>query len=141
MSDKLRAEHLLAAILSSTEDALLSFALDGTIQTWSRGAERLYGYRAAEIAGQPLGRLLATEDAPKYEGRLHAAIQGEFPQCENAQRRHKDGSMVRVPVSRAPIRNERGDLTAILEHGKALPGEGSEAGGKGNCAGSSNRCP
>ena len=127
MSDKVRAEDLLAAILSSADDGLLSFALDGTIQTWSRGAERLYGYAAAEMAGQPLGRLLATEEAPRYEGLLHAAIKGEFPQWENAQRRHKDGSMVRVAVSRAPNRNERGDLTAILERGKALCEEGSEA--------------
>ena len=54
----LRAEDLLAAILSSTEEGLLSFALDGTIQTWSRGAERLYGYTEAEMRGQPLARLL-----------------------------------------------------------------------------------
>jgi PAS domain S-box-containing protein len=49
----LRPEHLLAAILCSTEDGLLSFSLDGTIQSWSAGAERVHGYAATEITGQP----------------------------------------------------------------------------------------
>ena len=116
----LRAEDLLAAILSSTEEGLLSFALDGTIQTWSRGAERLYGYTEAEMRGQPLARLLPEQETPKYEGLLHAAIKGDFPHCENAHRRQKDGSMIQVAVSRAPIRNEEGEIREILESGRAL---------------------
>jgi PAS domain S-box-containing protein len=74
MSPILRPEHLLAAVLSSTEDGLLTFALDGAIHTWSRGAEHLYGYSEAEIAGQPLARLLPVSEAPTYEGLLRAAI-------------------------------------------------------------------
>ena len=46
MHEKIRPERLLAAILSSADEALLTFALDGTVQTWSRGAEKLYGYAA-----------------------------------------------------------------------------------------------
>ncbi len=127
MQDSLRAEHLLAAILSFTEDGLLSFALDGTIRTWSRGAERLYGYSEAEITGQPLERLLPPQEAPRYEGLLHSAIRGEFPQCETAARLRKDGSVVRVAVSRVPIRNQRGEIAELLESGKRVPTESSEA--------------
>jgi len=76
---QLRAEHLLAAILSSTEDAVLSFALDGTMQTWSPGAQRLYGYAESEVIGQPLSRLLPDGDASAFEGILRAAISGNFP--------------------------------------------------------------
>ncbi len=65
---QLRTEHLLAAILSSTEDAVLSFALDGTVQTWSPGAQRLYGYAESEIVGQPLTRLLAEECRVRMRG-------------------------------------------------------------------------
>ncbi len=115
-----RTEHLLAAILSSTEDGILAFTLDGTVQTWSRGAELLYGYSEAEILGQPLGRLLPSDDAPGFDGLVRAAIQGEFPQYENARRMHKNGSLIDVGLSRAPIRNEQGDMIGILESGKAL---------------------
>jgi diguanylate cyclase (GGDEF)-like protein/PAS domain S-box-containing protein len=114
-----RAEDLLAAILSSTEDGLLRFTLEGIVQSWSRGAELLYGYREAEIVGQPLGQLLPPNGAPKFDGLLHAAIRGEFPQCENTERLRKDGSSVFLAVSRAPIRNEHGDIVGIVEIGKA----------------------
>jgi PAS domain S-box-containing protein len=114
-----RAEDLLAAILSSTEDGLLRFTLEGIVQSWSRGAELLYGYREAEIVGQPLGQLLPPNGAPKFDGLLHAAIRGEFPQCENTERLRKDGSSVFLAVSRAPIRNEHGDIVGIVEIGQA----------------------
>ena len=126
MPHDLRPEHVLAAVLSSTEDGLLSFALDGTIQTWSRGAERLYGYSEAEMAGQPLARLLPLYEVPTYENLLHAAITGEFPSCEKTERLRKDGSMVRVALHRVPVRNEDGDLTAILESARALSCESIE---------------
>jgi diguanylate cyclase (GGDEF)-like protein/PAS domain S-box-containing protein len=58
---------------------------------------------------------------------VHAAIQGEFPSCEKTERIRKDGSMVWVAVNRAPIRNEHGDITGILEGGRALSCESVEA--------------
>jgi len=74
----LRTEHLLAAILSSTEDAVLSFTLDGTVQTWSPGAERLYGYSESEIVGQPLARILPAGAATAFESRLQGSFEGPF---------------------------------------------------------------
>jgi diguanylate cyclase (GGDEF)-like protein/PAS domain S-box-containing protein len=120
MPQRVQTEHLLAAILSSSEDGLLSFTLDGIVQTWSRGAELLYGYSADEIVGRPLARLLPAFDAPRFDGLLHAAIRGEFPQYESAQRLHKNGSVLLLGVRRVPIRNESGDLAGIVEAGKAL---------------------
>jgi len=113
-----RAGDLLAAILSSTEDGLLSFTLDGILQSWSCGAELLYGYSDAEIVGQPLARLLPSNETPRFDGLVHAAIQGDFPQHENAERVRKDGSSIYLGVSRTPIRNEQGDIVAILESAK-----------------------
>jgi diguanylate cyclase (GGDEF)-like protein/PAS domain S-box-containing protein len=124
---QLRTEHLLAAILSSSEDALLSFALDGTVQTWSPGAQRLYGYAESEIVGQQLARLLPARDAAaaertvehSFDGLLRAAISGHFPHHETSPRLHKDGSAILVRLTHVPIRDENGHLVAILETGAA----------------------
>src|SRR4029077_19808898 len=91
----LRPEHVLATILSSTEYGLLSFSLDGTIQSWSGGAEQLYGYAAAEITGRPVTMLLPIYEIPAYEQLLRAAQDGIFACCENAERLRKDGSRIR----------------------------------------------
>jgi PAS domain S-box-containing protein len=112
-----RTGHLLAAILSSTEDAVLSFSLDGTVQTWSPGAQRHYGYSDSEIVGQPFARLLPAGDAFAFEGVLRAAISGSFPQHETSSRVHKDGSPVVVRLTHAPVRDDHGQIVAILENG------------------------
>ena len=112
-----RTGHLLAAILSSTEDAVLSFSLDGTVQTWSPGAQRHYGYSDSEIVGQPFARLLPAGDAFAFEGVLRAAISGGFPQHETSARVHKDGSPVVVRLTHAPVRDDHGQIVAILENG------------------------
>jgi diguanylate cyclase (GGDEF)-like protein/PAS domain S-box-containing protein len=114
-----RSEHVLATILSSTEDALLSFSLDGTIQSWSRGAEQLYGYAAAEITGRPVTMLLPIYEIPSYEQLLRATQDGTFACCENAERLRKDGSRIRVMLKRAAVRDENGSVMGILETASA----------------------
>jgi diguanylate cyclase (GGDEF)-like protein/PAS domain S-box-containing protein len=115
MPPSLRPEDLLATILSSTEDGLLSFSLDGAIQFWSRGSERLYGYTAAEAAGQPLTILLPIYEVPSCEEFLRAAKSGTFDCSENTERLRKDGSRIRVALRRTPIRDESGAVTGIVE--------------------------
>jgi diguanylate cyclase (GGDEF)-like protein/PAS domain S-box-containing protein len=121
MPPQLRTEQLLAAILSSTEDAVLSFALDGTVQTWSPGAQRIYGYCESEIVGQPLAHLLPSGDAPglqgAFEGLLRAAISGNFPHHETSPRVDKDGSQILVRLTHTPVRDGHGHIIAIVENG------------------------
>jgi PAS domain S-box-containing protein len=115
MPPSLRPEHLLAAILSSTEDGLVSFALDGTIQTWSEGAARLYGYSAAEMIGEPLTRILPLYEVPAFEEFLHKAQEGSLACCELAERLSKDGTRIRVTARRREVRDKRGRITGVLE--------------------------
>src|SRR3984893_19247939 len=119
MPPSLRPEHLLATILSSTENALLSFSLDGIIQSWSRGAERLYGYSEAEITGQAIQVLLPIGEMPAGEEFLRTAKEGIGDCCENAERLRKDGARIRVALKRAAIRDENGTVTGILETASA----------------------
>ncbi len=119
MPPSLRPEHVLATILSSNEDGLLSFSLNGIVQSWSRGAEQLYGYAAAEITGQPLTTLLPIYEIPACEQFLRAAKDGTFACCENTERVRKDGSRVRVALKRVAVRDETGAVTGIVETASA----------------------
>src|SRR5437879_7190314 len=115
MPPSLRPEQLLATILSSTEDGLLSFSLDGLIQSWSRGSERLYGYTEAEAAGQPLTILLPIYEVPGWEEFLRTAKIGSFDCSENVERLRKGGSRIPVALKRAAIRDEAGAVIGIVE--------------------------
>jgi diguanylate cyclase (GGDEF)-like protein/PAS domain S-box-containing protein len=118
MAQDTRSEDLLATLLETAEDAILTLALDGTIQNWSRGAEHLYGHAAAEIVGEPLARLLPLCEAAAHETLLDGAVRGKVPSSETTQRLHKNGSKVCVIVKRVPIRGGRGEITGILEIGR-----------------------
>ena len=115
MPPSLRPEHILATMLSSTEDAVLSFSLDGTIQSWSRGAEQLYGYAAEEITGRTLTVLLPMYEIPACEELLRAAKDGTFACCESTERLRKDGSRIRIALKRAAVRDDSGAIAGIVE--------------------------
>ena len=127
---QLRTEHLLAAILSSSEDAVLSFALDGTVQMWSPGAQRLYGFCESEIVGQPLARLLPLGDVPPFEGPfeglLRAAISGNFPHQETSPRLDKTGAQILVRLTHTPVRDDHGHIIAIVENGVKVASSSNE---------------
>jgi diguanylate cyclase (GGDEF)-like protein/PAS domain S-box-containing protein len=132
MPPSLRPEHLLAAILSSTEDGLLSFSLNGIIQSWSQGAERLYGYSEAEMTGRAIEILLPTREIPVCEEFLRAAKDSICDSCRNAERLRKDGSTIRVALKRAAVRDESGAVIGIVETASATDwhAEGTTANGQ-----------
>jgi len=115
MSPSLGPERLLAAILSSTEDALVSIALDGTIQCWSQGATRLYGYSAAEMTGQSLTRILPPHEVPHFTEFLNNIWKGSFACSERAERLHKDGTRIQITLMRREICDENEKIIAVLE--------------------------
>jgi diguanylate cyclase (GGDEF)-like protein/PAS domain S-box-containing protein len=115
MGDRTARERVLAAILESEEDAVLSISLDGTIVTWSRGAERLYGYTADEMTGQSLSRLLPLYELQTIEALLAHAAGNGHQTCEKAERLHKNGSRILLTVRRSLIRLKDGEVEGILE--------------------------
>jgi diguanylate cyclase (GGDEF)-like protein/PAS domain S-box-containing protein len=110
---------VLAAILESPEEAIIGIALDGSIELWSRGAERLYGYTAADMTGIALTSLLPINEGPSLQAVLDAARDGKMSDCDTVERVHKMGSRLSVGVKRQAIRDERGVVTGILEIGRA----------------------
>jgi diguanylate cyclase (GGDEF)-like protein/PAS domain S-box-containing protein len=120
MPHRLVREHLLTTLLESPEEVILGVALDGTIETWSQGAERFYGYTAEEMAGQPLSRLVPLHEWPGLKT-VFSEAGGKDSRCfKTTERLHKDGSSIFLRVKRVLIRDEQGEVTGILERGRAL---------------------
>ena len=100
----------LAAIVDSSDDAILSKDLAGTITSWNRGAEQLFGYREAEVVGKNV-RLLVPEQRQAEEARLLEEIaEGRHVTRHETTRRCKDGREVHVSLSLSPVSNEGGKV-------------------------------
>jgi diguanylate cyclase (GGDEF)-like protein/PAS domain S-box-containing protein len=110
---------VLAAILESAEEAIIGITLDGAIELWSRGAELLYGYSAAEVTGVALISLLPIYEGPSLQATLEGAREGRMTDRETVERLHKMGAKLSVGVRRQALRDEQGTITGILEIGRA----------------------
>ena len=97
------ANGLLAAIIASAEDAIVGKTLDGIIRVWSPGAERLFGYSADEIIGQPITVLLPPDRIDEERLILERIEAGKRVECYESQRVRKDGTRVDVSLTISPI--------------------------------------
>ena len=120
MQSKSQYEQMLAAILESADEAIVGMTLEGVIQLWSSGAERLYGYSAEEVTGQSLMALLPIYEVPALQEVLQSGRDGKLVESETVERLHKFGSKISVGVRRTVVRDEHGAATSILESGRAL---------------------
>jgi PAS domain S-box-containing protein len=98
----------LAAIVESSEDAIISKDLSGTIQTWNTSAERLYGYTAQEAIGRNMTILQPAGREHEETEILQRAARGERVDHFETERVKKDGSVVKVSLTISPIRDRRG---------------------------------
>jgi PAS domain S-box-containing protein len=100
----------LAAIVASSDDAIVSKSLDGVISTWNAGAERLFGYTAEEAIGQPITMLIPS-DRQHEEPEILARIRnGERVDHFETVRQHKDGTLIDISVTISPIRHRDGRI-------------------------------
>ena len=112
-SDRRRLEDArlrLAAIVESSDDAIISKNLDGVITSWNASAERVFGYKADEIIGQSVLRIIPKElhhEEPAIIARLKS---GQRIEHHDTRRLRKDGQLIDVSLTVSPIRNEKGDV-------------------------------
>jgi two-component system CheB/CheR fusion protein len=100
----------LAAVVESSADAIFSQDLDGTIRTWNRGAERLYGYSRAEALGRSV-KMLVPEDRANEWSRIMATLaRGEYIEQLETERVRKDGQRIAVELTVSPIRDSDGKV-------------------------------
>ncbi|WP_213881313.1 PAS domain S-box protein [Pseudomonas sp. dw_358] len=105
------ARSLMAAIVESSTDAIITKSLDGHITSWNRGAQALVGYSQEEALGQSLARLLVPEALLNEEREVLARVaRNQSVQLPNTQRRHRDGHLVDVSVSVTPIHDAVGQV-------------------------------
>jgi PAS domain S-box-containing protein len=100
----------LAAIVESSGDAIIGRSLDGLIQSWNGGAERLFGYTAAEAVGQPASFLLVPGDPGEEPALIARLAKGDPVAPVETARRRKDGVDVHVSLTISPIRDSRNDV-------------------------------
>ena len=100
----------LAAVVESSDDAIVSKDLDGTIRSWNAAAERVFGYSRSEIVGQPIFRLIP-EELHGEEHQLLARIRaGEHVAHYETTRIRKDGQRIQISLTLSPVRDRDGQL-------------------------------
>lgn len=105
-----RAVANLAAIVTSSDDAIVGKNLDGIVTSWNRAAERLFGYREDEMIGQPVSRLIPPDrpdEEPSILGRLR---RGEAIEHYETIRCRKDGTRLHVSLSVSPVIDAQGTI-------------------------------
>lgn len=100
----------LAAIVASSDDAIVSKDLNGVVQTWNRGAERLFGYLAEEIIGRPINIILPPDRQDEEITILDRIRRGEQIDHFETVRMRKDGKLIHVSVTISPIRDRTGKV-------------------------------
>jgi PAS domain S-box-containing protein len=100
----------LAAIVESSDDAIVSKTLEGTITSWNPAAERLFGYTAEEVIGRPISILAPPDRENEMPANLERIRRGEKVNRYETVRRRKDGSLVDISLTASPIRDATGRI-------------------------------
>ena len=108
-----RTLHRLAAIVESSEDAIVTKTFGGIITSWNAGAQRMFGYSAAEAVGQPITMLFPpdrVEEEAEFLRRLAAGGRVEHYETERVR---KDGERIQASVSLSPLKDEDGSIVGV----------------------------
>lgn len=104
------AEDFLAAIVESSDDAIVGKDLNGIIVSWNPAAERIFGYSASEAIGKSISLIIPDDRLEDMRNILGAVSQGRRVEHQETKRRRKDGEIIDVSLTVSPIRNEDGEI-------------------------------
>ena len=125
ISDRVRSERAtahLAAIVRSSDDAIVSKDLNGTVTSWNHGAERLFGYRADEMIGQPVMKLIPPDRADEEWRILEKISRGETIETYETIRRRKDGAHIHVSLTISPLLDAQGNVIGASKIARDITG-------------------
>ena len=103
----------LAAIVESSDDAILSTDLDATITAWNHAAEQMYGYAATEAIGQSIRLIVSADRWPEEDAVLQRIRRGEPVEHVETVRRRKNGAEVAVSLTASPVRDDTGAVIGM----------------------------
>src|ERR1700674_1850951 len=104
------ARALLAEIVASSDDAIISKDLHGVITSWNRGARQIFGYAAEEIMGKPVTLLIPPDHIDEELGILERIRRGETIDHYETVRQRKDGNLLDISLTVSPIRDASGRI-------------------------------
>jgi PAS domain S-box-containing protein len=105
-----QAAHLLASIVETSDDAIVSKSLDGVVTSWNRGAQRVFGYTAEEMIGKPILTLIPPDRQDEEPGILERIRRGERVDHYETVRRRKDGTHIDVSLAISPVKDASGKV-------------------------------
>jgi len=100
----------LAAVVESSDDAIITKTLDGIITTWNKGAQRIFGYTAEEVIGKPVTILMPPDRVNEEPGILARLRRGERIDHYETVRMRKDGTLLDISLSVSPLRDSSGRI-------------------------------
>src|SRR5258708_1766624 len=103
-------QAMLAAIIDSSEDAIISKTLDGIITSWNRSAERMFGYREAEAIGKHISILIPEDKLPEEDMIIDKIRHGQRVLPFQTVRLAKDGHLIPMSITVSPIRSKDGTI-------------------------------
>jgi PAS domain S-box-containing protein len=114
-ADPVRLQAMLAAIVVSSDDAIVSKDLNGIVRSWNAGAERIFGYTADEMIGRPIITLLPPERVNEEARILATLVRGDRVDHYETERVTKDGRRITVSLSVSPIKDSSGRVIGVAK--------------------------
>jgi PAS domain S-box-containing protein len=125
ITDRKRGEEAaqrLAAIVESSDDAIMTKSLDGIITTWNKGAERIFGYAANEIIGKSVSLLVPEDHRDEVPAILARIRRGERIDHYETVRRRKDGGLLDISLTVSPVRSLDGRIAGASKIARDITG-------------------
>ncbi|HEY5024227.1 MAG TPA: PAS domain S-box protein [Acidimicrobiales bacterium] len=116
----LQGDQFLAALVSSSDDAIIGKTLGGVVVFWNAAAERLYGYSAAEMVGRNIAVLFPLWMLDEYDNLLARARGGETVHDLCTERLHKDGRRIEMSVTISPVIDSDGAVVGVASVARDL---------------------
>ena len=123
ITERKRAEekvNQLAAIVQSSEDAIIAKDMDGIITSWNRGAEKLYGFTESEVIGKSISLLIPSGNRDEVPAILDRIKSGENIEHYETVRRRKDGREIQMSLTISPIMNSEGKVIGASTIGRDI---------------------
>ena len=116
------ATPLLAAIVQSSDAAIIGTTLDGIVTSWNQSAERIFGLNTSEMVGRPIHVIAAPSNPKEMEQILDRVLRGERVEHYKADRLRKDSRIVQISLTVSPIHDEKGRILGASQVAQDITG-------------------